>query len=470
MKLHLKFCLILGVLVATSCNKESIIESDTILSSQSPTTRTAGDGIYDVLGYGYDVTDEYMGENSTKLRIIDVAAFVRDHKDRFDNPFIGVIDQKVYAGEDVYSFLSQVSSESNFSGSVGSVGLESKDSQFFSATVSTGFKSNTLSSYSTQYSFAKAEIIKKQRRYLLNTDLNTLSKYLSATFLEDLKKYPADKIITMYGTHLLTNIIVGGKYVAYYKSIILDETNRTEKTKSVSAGAKVNLSSIGLDANGTWNRTEVTEQNRKNSNWECHIKSIGGSTSGTSMTINPNQGPSFTVNLGTWTESVDDNHSRLIDIDWNTTYPLYELISDPIKKAEIKNAIIKYIASKQIKMIEVFPLYQFGKKGSFHYNTQTYSLGWNREGITCYVLLNKGTEKVVPLYQFGKKGEYHYNTQSSSLGWTNDGIVCYIYQSRIYDDLVPLYQFQLKGRYHYNTQVYSLGWKNQGIVGYVFPQ
>ncbi len=145
----------------------------------------------------------------------------------------------------------------------------------------------------------------------------------------------------MYGTHVLTQIIVGGKYVADYKSAITEETNRTEKTKTVSAGAKFNLSSIGLNANGAWNKTEITETN-KNTNWECHIKSIGGSTSGTSITVTPDQSTSYTINLGAWSESVDDKHSKLIDADWNATYPIYDLISDPIKSKSKRSCTCLY--------------------------------------------------------------------------------------------------------------------------------
>lgn len=440
-------------------------------SVSNVTTRTAGDGKYDVLGYGYDVTEEYMGEHSVRLKVLDVNAFIKENEGRFDNPFLGVIDQRVYAGEDVYSFMQDLITESNFDGSVASVGKEAKDSSYFSGSIKNGFKSSTLYSYSSKYSFAQAEVLKKQRQYYLNTDVETLSRYLSSVFLEDLNKYSADKIIEMYGTHVLTNITVGGKYTASYKSVILEETNRTEKKETVSAGAKYNLSVIGLDANGTWTSTEITNRNRKNSSWECHIKSIGGSTSGTSMTVTSGQSVSYTVNLGAWTESVDDSHSKLVDVDWKATYPIYDLISNPIRKEELKRAVEKYIASKQIKMIALTPLYQFGKNRSFHYNTNLYSLGWERHGIVCYVSYDKNEDYVSPLYQFQKKGDYHYNTRSYSLGWINEGITCYIYKSKVYDELVPLYQFfdqTSKYRYHYSTQVYSLGWINQGVVGYVF--
>lgn len=84
-------------------------------------------------------------------------------------------------------------------------------------------------------------------------------------------------------------------------------------------------------------------------------------------------------------------------------YPIYDLISNPIRKEELKRAVEKYIASKQIKMIALTPLYQFGKNRSFHYNTNLYSLGWERHGIVCYVSYDKNEDYVSPLYQIPKE-------------------------------------------------------------------
>lgn len=354
-----KCCFLLLLLsISYSCSEIEDLPNVQALVS-NVTTRTTGDGVYDVLGYGYDITDEYMGENSTRLRVLDVGALVRADGNRFDNPFLGVIDQRCFAGEDSQSFLSQIITDTNFSGSVGSLPDKKDKDGFFAATVTTGFKSNSKYSYSSKYSFARAEIFKKQRKYLLNADVETLSRYLLSSFVEDLNKFSADRIVAMYGTHVLTNIIVGGTYTAYYKSAIIEENSRTEKTKSVSAGAKHNMGEIGLDANGSWSRTEMAEQNKKNSDWECCIKSLGGSTSGTTITLVPGQGPTFTINLGAWTESVDDQHSRLLDVEWNATYPIYDLILDPVKKQQIKEAVFRYIDSKKIDVIELLPLYQY---------------------------------------------------------------------------------------------------------------
>ena len=72
------------------------------MKQKDMSSRMAGDGVYDVLGFGYDITEDYLGENSTRLQVIDVKALIRDNGDRFYNPFIGTIDQKIVAGEDAH--------------------------------------------------------------------------------------------------------------------------------------------------------------------------------------------------------------------------------------------------------------------------------------------------------------------------------------------------------------------------------
>lgn len=63
-------------------------------------------------------------ENSTRLQVIDVKALIRDNGDRFYNPFIGTIDQKIVAGEDAQSFLQNVITDSNFKGSVAAMDIK----------------------------------------------------------------------------------------------------------------------------------------------------------------------------------------------------------------------------------------------------------------------------------------------------------------------------------------------------------
>lgn len=342
------------LLLCYSCseNKDLPETPSTTPSSGKTTLSVDNSGTFDILGLGYDITAEYMGENSIRSKVIDVATFKRDEPFRFDNPFVGIYDQRLYAGGDYDSFLKDLINNSGFAGSKGSLGKEAIESGLFSETLTTGFNSETPSSYSSKYSFARIEIFKKQRNYYLHTDTEALKNYLSSEFLEDLEKLSADKIVEVYGTHVLTNVTVGGKYVAYYKSEIVDANNESEKKAIVSIGANYIMSQIGVSMYAILHKDKITKLNHKNLNWICHIKSIGGSTSDTFWIKMPNQEPPFIAKAGEWTMSVDDELSRLIDVDWNATYPIYDLISEPIKKQEIKDAILKYIASKKVETIK----------------------------------------------------------------------------------------------------------------------
>lgn len=121
-KINLCYFLFVGVLV--SCTNTYDVCEMQRNETEDMSSRMAGDGVYDVLGFGYDITEDYLGENSTRLQVIDVKALIRDNGDRFYNPFIGTIDQKIVAGEDAQSFLQNVITDSNFKGSVAAMDIK----------------------------------------------------------------------------------------------------------------------------------------------------------------------------------------------------------------------------------------------------------------------------------------------------------------------------------------------------------
>lgn len=147
-KINLCYFLFVGVLV--SCTNTYDVCEMQRNETEDMSSRMAGDGVYDVLGFGYDITEDYLGENSTRLQVIDVKALIRDNGDRFYNPFIGTIDQKIVAGEDAQSFLQNVITDSNFKGSVAAMDIKKDAEGFFSGTLSAGFKSASKYSYSSK--------------------------------------------------------------------------------------------------------------------------------------------------------------------------------------------------------------------------------------------------------------------------------------------------------------------------------
>lgn len=79
MKIYETFIVILLPILLFGCSEELIIGNDIPESTDQIQSRSSGDGKYDVLGYGYDVTYEYFNASpqSMKAQVIDVDAYVK---------------------------------------------------------------------------------------------------------------------------------------------------------------------------------------------------------------------------------------------------------------------------------------------------------------------------------------------------------------------------------------------------------
>lgn len=93
------------LLTCYTCTKFENIPDDITLSSNI-ITRTSKYEKYNVLGYDYDITDEYLGTNPTKSNILNTTSFTHNNYNKLDNLFIRETDQKCYAGADGNFFLS----------------------------------------------------------------------------------------------------------------------------------------------------------------------------------------------------------------------------------------------------------------------------------------------------------------------------------------------------------------------------
>lgn len=484
------------VLFVSSCSDENTTLMDSYVS---PSLRVAGDGEVEVLGYGYDITDDFLGETATKMEVVDVKAFKKS-KDghRFSNPFVGIIRQREFYGSTSEEYINDIIKSSNYKGSIAyqaTANAETKSTPtnpITNASFSGGITKGSTSkySYSSKYSFGRGDVIKKQRQYTLDRKPNELTNYLTISFKEDLRLLSADAIVVKYGTHVLLDITVGGMYTASYKSAIVETSSSVTKTKAVEAGIKLGFKGVGLDFSTSQTTTETNTYNSNNTDWKCVIDCWGGDNNGVSTTISPTEPPKITFNWGSWTKSVDDTHSRLVDVNWNAAYPIYDFIVDVTKKAQIKGAVEKYIKSKQIKVLEVLPLYKFywhtGKNTHYVTSWTDYMKyvqnGHGYEKIEGYILKN-GDSSMYPLHKFyshkGKNTHYVTTEQEVSRfrreGHQYEGIIGYIYK-RQYPETIPLHRFYWKkgNNTHYVTTEQEIsrfkreGHQYEGIIGYIY--
>lgn len=446
-------------------------------------TKELGDGI---LGYGYDITEAFVGDNSVKRRILNIDQLLRNEagNSKISCDTLGIYSTKgrSFAGENAVSLLEQTIKKTNFELSAASAGLESflkSDSEgttnsrsgLFSASIKYGNESENKFTYSSIYSYSVADVVYRYRNlFVESTDPSIFSKYLDSYFQENLKGLTAakaDEVIKKFGTHILLNITIGGYFRSYYKSSITNHSDYNRKKDIVEAGGRGVISNIaGVGANVSWEREEINSLSVKNKEWECEFECIGGTNVGLSQENANNDNPvKQSINYGTWTNSIDEKSARLVDVDWNGVFPIYEFVSDPTTKQLLKEAVIRYINSKKINMTDLIPVYSIWDpyNNNCFYTTSyseyikypqnrpnlNYSHSLEKQGVIFY-LLGRELENSIPIHrmyhEWGKNHIYLSAGTNAELQqystWTNyERTEGYAYKTKIKEGMIPIWGF-----------------------------
>lgn len=477
---------LLGLLltICYSCSDiEDFSSNPSSKSLLSSTTRAAGDEKYDVLGYGYDVTGEYLHPLSVRNPVLNITKYDQEKHERVQYGTSSFGHDQMYYGYSASDYTKDIINETNVDSNM-SYGNEKVDTvPYFSGNITNNNYLKTEYAYSDKYSFASVDAVRNRKYIKINDEVSSLSQYLSDSFKEDLERLSPDRLVERYGTHVLTDFIIGGRYKLMYRSVITHTKDATHKKTTVASGLKAALFGIGFSLNIS--RTVQTDESlvKDNQNKELFVQFYGGN--GTSLKYDLEKGMPTGVDVQSWENSVSLSNACLTNINWKETYPIYDFISDPVKKEEIKQAVEKYIKASKLHIIELLPLYLYCHLDGNHYTTTIDDIadnfpGYLYYGIEGYVLKNPAPG-TVPLYQYYNHEYFdHYTTDINDISggsWTPLGITGYVYQKSSIET-IPLYdyfyQYNKKNFDHYTTtdphiaQKYP-GWAMQHISGYIYP-
>ena len=179
--------------------------------------------------------------------------------------------------------------------------------------------------------FHKAECFHPTSRYTLpHVWPHYLCFFLSKEFLNDLDKSNGDEIVKKYGTHVLTDVLLGGytslSYVAQYSYMLSDVDFR----KRVQAYTNYfNASRYPLDVNPIFE--ECSKVN-------IHFKANGGNPSHFVA-----EGDKI-MGFDKWIKEINNQVGTLIGIGQSTThiFLISDFVKDEKKKTEIEKAILRY--------------------------------------------------------------------------------------------------------------------------------
>lgn len=339
-KIQFLFSVLCAVTVITSCSKsketfENKLPNKGSSLSMGPGMRTPGDGLWDVLGYGYDVTGEYANPNAVRYMVVDVTALKAAEPNR------AIMDPSHFS----YGNLNAGSNAEEYTKGLSGSTTATFGFSIFGATIKANFADSTA--FSSKYAYASYDHIIQKKALKFSADDSMLMNYLSPAFVNDLANSSVENIVKRYGTHILSNIVLGAKLQVFYRM----ETTSQDRIKAVRAGLDMPLKGVfGISANINSNQTDK----QQNFAETFQYKTVGGNSSITligsvSLPSPGQQNPGYTnIPISTWTSSVTDENAQLIDLKTNGLIPLYDLISDPAKKLAVKNYITQYLAGNLV--------------------------------------------------------------------------------------------------------------------------
>jgi len=447
-------------------------ELESITTSPGVRYKAAADditGIYNVLGFGYDATDPYLEYTYSKLQVIDVKKLVKERS--YEN-FIGkplANRTTIVAGSDGLDFATEISNKFTGTVPVEAVTLGIRGD------ITANYKITSKYSYATCYS----NIYMKHMKLYSSQDI--LNNYLTPGFVIAINTLSCDEIIRRYGTHVYTDIFTGGRLQVDYKSTV----NTDNKKLVVNAGASV---AVGKVFNLSADNHADLSLNTSNSSYVCNYKTDGGDPGHSCIGVITDA--TVPVNINTWSNTVNESNSVLIEIGDKSLIPIYEFITDATKKAELKTAVNNYVSSKGFTILPVVPLYRYcnNNTSNHFYTINANELGfnnstWRYEGIAAYVSETQQAG-MVPFYRFYKAIQIflgpryldHYYTRDYASG-INNGFThektYYVYPTQV-EGTVPLKQYYNSSKrdhfYCINPSSESLsGFSYNGDCCYVYP-
>ena len=470
------FILISSTLALFACTKnDSSTLEDVRLNPNQPQKKTgkplsAGDGKWDLLGYGYDVTGQFANSESATWPIIDIDSLKKYHPTYVDESGAETGTHFFESGFNSYDFSKKMTKKVN-------LGITASDSAQFKGSINSNF--NNEDKWSSKYMYATYSTLAVKKRVKVFKDLAILKNYLHSGFLNHVQSLTPQQLVSAYGTHVLIDIKLGGKLELIYQA----QTNSQNRTTAASSGAKLSFLKIfSINTEGETNQSEAS----LNFNEKAFVRTVGGNSGAAivnTVTFNNNGTPSFTFNPTGWAAGVTDENAEMIDISYDGLIPIYELIDDPIKKSALQSYILQYLSERQVKLTSdiIYLFYNpIRKDYALHNDLGTASVGasWYLEGQTFKAFLSQAPG-TVPIYQFRNDtqgGDHHYSTIPvlNYPGWQYEGVIFYAYKTQVAGS-IPVYQFYNGNNtcHLYAPDINAVngfpGWVYEGISFYALP-
>lgn len=450
--------LVLSIALLTNCSKIDT-STDSLLNNNSKNQASGGDRDFDLLGYGIDITGNMseLGSHSD-IGIIDMNIFRIDEKkwidkntttEGYDNAYYGVTASD-YSKE--VSINKSIEVKADGSTVIKIPFINNDSASNFNASFKKSTEDKSITTHSSRYSYASFEHKHRVKRIRFTGDvsMDKLKQSLTQEFKNNVAAYTATELVNRYGTHILLDISIGGIIKINYNGNITTESQYDKKLSAINSGLGLGvLKMFNINITGSKTKEEITKTNQEIYQRESKGIYYGGTNSGHTFSIDKDGNTSENFSSSSWQSSINDGNAALIDI--NRAVFIYEFITDPIKKAQVKAAVEKYIKDAQITELEEVPViqYYYSARSNHFFSTENKPTLANgnflNEGIAFYAF-SKQKVGTVPVYQYfaSKYSDHLFSRENkptlSNGDFKNEGIAFYAYPSNVQGS-TPIYQY-----------------------------
>lgn len=396
------------------------------------------------LGAGYDIMGDYLNIRSVKEAVLDMNKVPEKHihvfstRSSFANSFEGI---------NAMEFLKSIMWKGDFV-----VPIENKDDLLFTKTVSDSEWLGDSYGYSSQYQFSCEQMIFTDIRQSINAlQIPFLLPYLSDEFVRALKSFSVDELVETFGTHVIINANLGFRIKNSYKAVIADNY---EGSMALSYGSRSRAATIYKTKNsGTSPEKEIA----KNNGGSIKVVFNGGDPRTLPpLILSPNEVLGNPMDIEKWIASYDGSNYALTTLKSDDVLPIYDFITDPLKRQQVKEAVSAHIKANQISMLKTVPLFQAWNGNAHRYFTSYKEL--INSGCECKgaigTLFVEPQPDMVPLYCYtnGENDRLSIEYPITVEGMKYVGIIGYVnekYTSNIFDEIYEIWNGK---EYAYTTE------------------
>jgi hypothetical protein len=288
-------------------------------------------GYYDALGYGYNVTGEHANSGATGLKVIDTDKFKSEQPSRLDEGTILSQEYTEEYGKDAAAYSKVLSAKVTATQLLRMYG-KSISSPFTSALSGKNFN--------PEYIYGNYNVTIKQKRYRFNATVDLLSNYVTSNFSQDIQSKTPEQIVNEYGTHIATDIYTGAKIDIFFQA----KTTNPDRERAARIGVKTAAGTISTAGANDIDALEAA----KNYDKKLYYRTRGGNTSEAMAGIFSFTQQKPKIDISKWQSTSTKENSVLVDFGSNGLIIIYDLVKDPVKKAELKLYVDEYLAKNQV--------------------------------------------------------------------------------------------------------------------------